>query len=477
LLGSAISCNTRQGGAPSGTALRREQNMGLHYSSVVGAPPDEVFAWHERPGALLRLAPPWQPIRVAQESASLADGRAILRLPGGLRWVAQHSGDDPPRRFVDELVSLPLHWRHTHLFEAAEGGATRVIDDVETPVPGSLLRQTFRYRHHQLAGDLAAHRSAAQRGGRPQAIAVTGSSGLVGSALCAYLSTGGHRVIRLVRRAPRDPSERSWDPERPSPRALDGIDAVVHLAGASIAGRFTEAHKRLVRESRVGPTSALARVMAAMPDGPRVMLCASAVGYYGSERGDELLTEDSARGSGFLAELVEDWEAAAQPAVDAGLRVVHVRTGIVQSARGASLKLLRPLFSLGLGGPLAPGTQWVSWIGLDDLLDVFGRALADDEMVGPLNAVAPSAVTNGEYASTLARVMRRPARLRVPSFGPGVLLGTEGAREMVQASQRVAPARLAATGHVFRHTSLETCLRHQLGHIDVAPYREESGNA
>jgi hypothetical protein len=450
--------------------------MGLHYSSVVDAPLAEVFAWHERPGALLRLLPPWQPIKVAQQAQSLADGRAILQLPGRVRWVAQHSGDDPPHRFVDELVSLPLHWRHTHSFETVDGGATRVIDDVETPVPGSFLRQTFRYRHHQLAGDLAAHRSGAQRSGPLLAIAVTGSSGLIGSALCAYLSTGGHRVIRLVRGAPRDPLERTWDPERTDPRVLEGIDAVVHLAGAPIAGRFTEAHKRLVRDSRVGPTSELARVMAATPDGPRILVCASAIGFYGNQRGDELVTEESGRGSGFLADVVEAWEAAARPAVDAGVRVVHVRTGIVQSARGASLKLLRPLFSVGLGGPLAPGSQWVSWIGLDDLVDVFGRALADDEVVGPLNAVAPGAVTNAEYASTLARVMRRPARLRVPAFGPRMLLGAEGARDMVQASQRVAPARLAAAGHVFRHASLEVCLRHQLGHIDVAPFGEESGD-
>jgi hypothetical protein len=450
--------------------------MGLHYTSIVDAPVAEVFAWHERPGALQRLLPPWQPIKVAQESRSLEDGRAVLRLPGGVRWVAQHSGDDPPYRFVDELVSLPLRWRHTHSFEAMDGPVTRMTDNVETPVPASFLLQTFRYRHHQLADDLAAHRSTARRGGRLLTVAVTGSSGLVGSALCAYLSTGGHRVIRLVRRAPRDPLERTWEPGRPDPRALEDVDAVVHLAGASIAGRFTEAHKRLVRDSRVGPTSELARVMAAMSDGPRVLLCASAIGYYGNDRGDEELTEDSARGSGFLAELVEAWEGAAQPALAAGVRVVHVRTGIVQSARGASLKLLRPLFSAGVGGPLAPGSQWVSWIGLDDLLDVFGRALADDELVGPLNAVAPVPVVNRDYASTLAHVMRRPALLTVPALGPRLLLGAEGAREMVQASQRVKPARLQASGHAFRHPALEACLRHQLGHIDAAPAGEELGN-
>ena len=306
-------------------------------------------------------------------------------------------------------------------------------------------------------------------------MAVTGSSGLIGSALCAYLSTGGHGVIRLVRRPPRDPSERSWDPERPDPGALEGVDAVVHLAGASIAGRFTTAHKRRVRDSRVGPTAALARVMADLPDGPRLLVCASAIGYYGADRGDEELSEESGRGSGFLAELVEDWEAAAAPARAAGVRVVHVRTGIVQSARGASLKLLRPLFAAGLGGPLAPGSQWVSWIDLDDLLDVFGRALADDALAGPVNAVAPLPVTNREYARTLARVMRRPALLPVPAFGPQLLLGAEGAREIVQASQRVIPARLGAVGHVFRHPSLESCLRHQLGHVDTALEGEELG--
>lgn len=451
--------------------------MGLQYSSIVDAPVEDVFAWHERPGALQRLVPPWQPLKVLQESPSLEDGQAVLLLPGRVRWVAQHSGHEPPRRFVDELVSLPLRWRHTHSFDPLPGGMTRVADDVQTPVPGSFLLQTFRYRHHQLADDLAAHTRSAAHGDRAMTVAVTGTSGLVGSALCAYLSTGGHRVIRLVRRAPAHASERVWEPDRPDPASLEDVDAVVHLAGATIAGRFTDGHKRLVRESRVGPTAALARVMAGMPHGPRILLCASAIGYYGSNRGDEVLTEDSSPGTGYLAELVEEWEAATRPAAAAGVRVVNVRTGIVQSARGASLRLLRPLFSAALGGPLAPGSQWVSWIGLDDLLDVFGHALSDDELAGPLNAVAPEPVTNKEYAAVLARVLRRPAVLPVPSFAPQLLLGTEGAREMVQASQRVDPARLTGSGHVFRHPGLEACLRHQLGHIETAPAGEELGSA
>jgi len=454
--------------------------VGLRYSAVVDAPLPDVVAWHERPGAIRRLLPPWQPLGVEREADSLLSGQAVLRLPGGLHWVAQHRALDPGQAgtgdgFVDELTSLPLRWRHTHRFEAADDGSTRVTDTVETPVPGSFLVQTFRYRQRQLAGDLAAHRGAVAQGGRRLTVAVTGSSGLVGTALCAYLSTGGHRVVRLVRREPAHGGERLWVPDHPDPRALAGVDAVVHLAGASIAGRFTPAHKQAVRNSRVGPTASLARAMAGMDDGPRALVCASAIGYYGSDRGDEQLAEDSGPGAGFLAGLVEEWEAAAEPARDAGRRVVHVRTGIVQSARGGSLRLLRPLFAAALGGPLAPGSQWVSWIGLDDLLDVFGRALVDEGLAGPLNAVAPEPVTNARYAATLARVLRRPALLPVPAIGPRLLLGAEGAREMVQASQRVLPTRLDAVGHAFRYPDLEGCLRHELGHDDRPTRGEEMG--
>ena len=451
--------------------------MGMRHSSVIEAPVSELFAWHERPGALHRLVPPWQPIRIVAESSSLRDGKAVLRLPGGVRWVAQHGGYEPPHQFVDELVSLPLRWRHTHSFESLTSSRTRMTDVVDTPVPGSFLTQTFRYRHSQLAADLAAHRVMAELTDRPLTVAVTGSSGLIGTALCAFLCTGGHRVIRLVRRPPRDGGEREWQPHRPDPGALEGTDAVVHLAGASIAGRFTDRHKQEIRDSRVGPTSMLARTMASMSDPPAVLVAASAIGFYGADRGDEALSEEGTRGTGFLAELVADWEAAGQPARDAGVRVVHVRTGIVQSAQGGSLKLLRPLFAAGLGGPVGGGAQWVSWIGIDDLVDVFGQALVDGRLVGPVNAVAPHPVRNREYATTLAHVLRRPSLVPVPAFGPRVLFGAEGASELAQASQRVVPDRLSASGHAFRHPGLEACLRHQLGHLQAPNAGEVASGA
>jgi uncharacterized protein (TIGR01777 family) len=449
--------------------------MAHTFSCTVDAPLDEVFAWHARPGAIVRLMPPWLPVQVAAETASLRDGRAELALPGGLRWVARHdpAAYDPPRRFADELASLPLRaalpWRHIHEFAALTPSATQITDRVVTALPAGFLRPVMGYRHHQLAGDLAAHQWARQLRSEPLTVAITGSSGLVGSALAALLTSGGHRVIRLVRRAPADDSERRWDPDDPDPDLLRGTSALVHLAGASIAGRFTAGHKRSIRASRITPTRRLAELAAATPGGPAVMVTASAIGYYGPRRGDELLTEDSPRGDGFLADVVAGWEAASTPAQDAGLRVVLVRTGIVQSPRGGTLRLLWPLAEVGAGGRLGAGHQWVSWIGIDDLTDVYYRALTDDTLAGPVNATAPHPVRNADYARTLARVLRRPLQLPVPGLGPRLLLGAEGASELAGADQRVSPRRLLRNGHRFRHPELEPALRHLLGRARSRP--------
>lgn len=453
--------------------------MGIEYASVVAHPLDEVFAWHTRPGAMRRLVPPWQPMRVVKETESLADGTAILGLPAGLRWLARHdpAGYDPPYQFRDVLSSdgvmtLPPRvigwWRHTHRFSDAGRGTTRVHDIVDTTVPAWALRSTFAYRHRQLAEDLAAHSDAASAGARGLTVAVTGSSGLVGTALGAFLSTGGHRVIRLVRGDPVNDGERRWVPDQPARDLLDGVDAVIHLAGESIAGRFTAAHRRAVRNSRIEPTRRLAEVAAATGGRLKTFISASAIGYYGYDCGDTVLTEDSPRGDGFLAEVVADWEAATAPAAAAGLRVVRVRTGIVQAAAGGTLKLLRPLFAAGLGGRLGSGQQWLSWIGVDDLLDVYYRAIYDDRLTGAVNAVGPEPVRNSDYTRALAATLRRPALVPVPSIGPRLLLGKQGAAELAEADQRVRPAMLEKLGHRFRQPTVRDALAHQLGR-DPAP--------
>ncbi|MEV0248229.1 TIGR01777 family oxidoreductase [Nocardia sp. NPDC050712] len=451
--------------------------MGIERSSVVPAPLRQVFDWYARPGAFTRLSPPWQPLSLVEEADSLADGRAVLRLPGGLRWIARHDrrAFDPPHRFADELArdglaSLPaalaMRWRHTHEFEAVDDEHTRVIDRVDTPVPAAILNSTFDYRYRQLADDLAAHQEAARHGLGSSTFAVTGASGLVGDALSAFLSTGGHTVLRLVRHRPRTPQERQWDPADPDPGLLDGVDALIHLAGASIAGRFTEQHRRDITDSRLAPTRALAELAART--GLRTFVCASAIGFYGYDRGDETLTEDSARGDGFLADVVAAWEDATRPAAEAGTRVVNVRTGIVQSPRGGTLRLLRPLFATGLGGRIGDGLQWLSWIGIDDLIDVYHRALWDDSLSGPVNAVAPNPVRNTDYTRVLAATLHRPALLPVPAFGPALLLGSQGARELATASQRVSPTRLTAAGHRFRTPDLDAALAHLLGRASAA---------
>ncbi|MGG5173352.1 TIGR01777 family oxidoreductase [Pseudarthrobacter sp. J1738] len=452
--------------------------MGITHSSTVPAPIDEVFAWHSRPGAFTRLAAPWQPVRVLEESTSLRDGQAVMALPGGVRLLAKHNpkGYEPPLKFMDEIggagfaslkVGAAFPWHHSHEFAALNDATTQMTDRVETPASAHFLRPMFIYRHRQLAEDLAVHARAAAAGVKPLTVAMTGASGTVGTALAAFLSTGGHTVVRLVRHRPKNSQERLWDPMNPAPGLLDGVDAVVHLAGESISGRFTTAHKNAIRDSRITPTRLLAEAAAAASAaggfGPKTMVVASAIGYYGPDRGEEELTEDSSRGEGFLAEVVSDWEAATHPASEAGLRVVQVRTGIVQSTRGGVLKLMRPLFEAGVGGRVGSGRQWFAWIDLEDLIDTYHRALTDPAFSGPVNAVAPHVLRNGDYATTLGKVLHRPAVVAVPGFGPRLLLGNEGALELAEASQKVLPAKLLAAGHSFRRPELEASLRHQLG--------------
>jgi uncharacterized protein (TIGR01777 family) len=299
-------------------------------------------------------------------------------------------------------------------------------------------------------------------------VAVTGASGLIGTALTRRLREAGHQVLRLTRSEPTEPDQVRWDPRagRLDPDDLAKADAVVHLAAANIGDklRWTARTKRQLLETRVEGTGLVARTMAELaggPGGPRVLVCASGAHYYG-DRGDEVLTEASSGGRGFLADVVRQWEAAADPARAAGLRVVHLRTGPVQDAAGAGLPKQALMFRLGVGGRFGSGRQWLSWIALDDIAGAYLHALAREDLAGPVNAVAPNPVTNAEFTATLARVLRRVAVVHVPAFAPRLVLG-EFADEMLFTSMRVHPARLLATGYRFRFPELEPALRHTLG--------------
>ncbi|MDR4534767.1 TIGR01777 family oxidoreductase [Glutamicibacter sp. PS] len=444
--------------------------MQISYASSLPVSVDEAFAWHARPGAMTRLLPPWQPVRAVRESQSLASGRAELRLGPGLSWQAKHRPEDfrPGRGFVDELTpeglrAAPLkavNWRHEHLFSPIDQNSCQLEDRITTNLPRRFVEPMLHYRHRVLADDLLAHRRAAEQGLTPRVVAISGASGMIGSALTAFLRTGGHRVIELVRRAPRHGDERQWTPDNPAADLLEGCDAVIHLAGANIFGRFTDAHRKAIAQSRIEPTRRLASCAEA--SGVGVFISASGIAAY--PQGDEPCNEHAPQNAeGFLAQVVRDWEAAARTGESSAMRRVQIRTGLVQTPQGGMLKVLRPIFSLGAGGPIADGSAWQPWIALDDLLDIYHRALWDESLAGPVNASAPHPVRQREYARVLAQVLHRPAIVPVPAFAPKLVLGDEGADQLALASIHAVPGKLLEAGHRFRFTTLRPALEHLLG--------------
>lgn len=290
-------------------------------------------------------------------------------------------------------------------------------------------------------------------------ILISGASGLIGTQLSTHLEHAGHRVIRLVRR-PANANEVSWNPAKGqlNPADIEGVDAVIHLSGASIGGkRWTNSYKKEILESRTLSTNLLARTIASLDKKPAVFLSGSAIGIYGA-RDEAALDEMSALGSSFLADVCKRWESAATPAAEVEIRTVFLRTGIVLTPKGGALKKQLPLFKLGLGGKFAGGRQWQSWITLDDEVRAI-EFLLTAPVSGAVNLTAPNPVTNAEFTSILARVLHRPALLPIPSFGPKLLLGGELADSLLFTGQRVLPSALIASGFSFTHTHLEEALR------------------
>jgi uncharacterized protein (TIGR01777 family) len=454
-----------------------------HFSSSVDLPAtvEQAFAYHERPGALRRLIPPWENVRIEHSDGSLQVGsRVVMRIRAmgvPVRWTAEHTEYDPPHLFVDTQRSGPFtSWVHRHQFAAGNdstpGGGCRLTDDITYQLPAGALGQAvgggavarqlqsmFAYRHAVTAGDLKAFTNAPLA---PSRIGVSGSSGLVGRDLCAFLTLGGHQVEKLVRSETEKPTEiYAWG-DASDCRPLDRLDAVIHLAGYPIAGaRWNDEVKQKIRDSRVKKTRELCQKLAALAHKPSALLCASAIGIYG-DRGDELLDEDSRFGDGFLDDVAREWEQACQPAVEAGIRVVHLRFGLILSPRdGALAKMLLPT-KLGGGGPLGDGNQWWSWIAIDDCVRAIYHCLARTEISGAVNFAAPSPVRNNQFASTLGEVLHRPSFLPMPATLLRTALG-EMADDLLLSSSRVVPRRLQETGFEYQFADLQPALRHLLG--------------
>jgi len=291
-------------------------------------------------------------------------------------------------------------------------------------------------------------------------ILISGSHGLVGTALIKALETDGHEIFRLVRHYPNSEAEIEWSPDRYSIQLarIEGFEAVVNLAGESIAeGRWTDEKKRRIRESRVKGTKLLGDALANLTKPPQTFICASAIGYYGN-RGDETLTESSAPGDDFLAEVCVDWEKATALATEKGIRVVNARFGVILDAHGGALAKMLPPFRMGIGGKIGSGKQWMSWIALDDVVGGLKFALANETLRGAVNFVAPNPVTNSEFTRTLGRALSRPTLFPIPAFGVRLLFGEMG-EALLLGGQRVEPERLKSSGYPFQYSQLESALR------------------
>ena len=440
----------------------------------------ELADWHFRTGAIDRLLPPWEDVEVLERPGAMADGavaRFRMRKFGiGVEWVARHHDVHPGQGFTDTQERGPFRsWVHRHSFLPEGDRASMLEDRVQYELPGGVLgralggsavatdlERMFAWRHQRTRHDL--HHHSAFPGERLR-VAVSGTGGLVGGSLVPFLSTGGHDVRRIVR-GKADPArgDVAWDTRSSTfdARALEGLDAVVHLAGAGIADeRWTAERKREIVSSRVEPTKALARTLATLSRKPRVLVCASAIGWYGDRPAPQRVDEDSAPGGGFLAETCEAWERAADAAREAGIRVVHLRIGIVLSARGGALAKLLPPFRMGLGGAVGTGEQGMSWIDLDDLLGAI-RFVMSVDVHGAVNAVAPEPCSNRDFGRTLGRAIGRPAVAPLPAPAVRAMFGEMGERLLLEGAY-VRPARLRQLGFRWALPDLEAAFRFETG--------------
>lgn len=445
----------------------------------MGCSADALFAWHEREGALARLCPPWEKIEILSASGGIRDGaRVVIRQKMGpfhFDWTVEHRGYVAGKEFRDRQISGPFaEWEHLHRVTSLGPDECELTDQIEYRLPagalgrvagGGMVRrrlaQLFAWRHAITKADLEQRPEQLSRPGR---VLIAGASGLVGRTLVPFLKMHGYEVVRLVRQPTQHADEVSWNPQAGEldPAKIEGVDAVINLSGENLAGgRWTEKRREKILRSRVDATRTLVSAMKRLSKKPAVFISASAVGFYG-DRGDERVTEQSEIGHGFLPDVCLAWETHAAGAQTFGVRTVLARFGVVLTPAGGALAKMLPVFRCGLGGRFGNGSQWMSWITIDDLVAGIYHALTTTSCTGPVNLVSPEPVTNAEFTRTLAGVLRRPAFFRVPALALKILFGRM-AEETLLSGARVVPAKLQETGYRFRHSDLASGLRHILG--------------
>ena len=447
----------------------------IEFSALMPCDSEFLYRWHTMPRAINRLTPPWENVKVIEHPSSIAnDEKVHVKLEGLIDWKLRILDLEEGKSFSDTQVTGPFSsWTHKHSMQTINGKSSLLVERInfKLPIFNSLLnglftkiklKPLFDYRFRTMFNDIQMHYK--NKDIKPMKILITGSSGLVGSSLVDFLSSGGHQVSKLVRHATNKEDEVYWDTEKNEIdlEKLEGFDVIVHLAGENIANkRWSDKQKEKIARSRVDGTNFITEALLKLSSPPSTFICASAIGFYG-DRNDELCDEKSAVGEGFLAETCEQWEQASKGLEEKNIRVVNTRFGIILDPRSGALAKMLPLFKLGAGGDLGDGKQWMSWIALDDVLGVILHCMTNENIFGPVNTVSPNPVTNKEFTKILAKVLRRLAIFPAPGFALKLALG-EMADALLLSSTKVEPLALKETGYDFAYPDLEDALRHMLG--------------
>lgn len=444
---------------------------------------EEAFAWHERPGALERMLPYWDHIEVLERHGSIFNNDTLdLKLKMGLLsfFVSlKHQNYIQNEQFEDIQVKGPFsHWKHTHTFQKSGDKKSKLTDRIEFDLPVKLFSQflsstiveekldkLFAYRHRTLINDLFLHSRYSQK---KLKILITGGSGFVGKELIPFLKAGGHTVIRLSRSVDKAFEKDCvvWNEKSShvqNAELLDNLDAVVHLAGENIAAKkWSEERKRQLIASRVDFTKHLCHMLKNLPHPPKVLVAASGIGIFGSRDYDDILTEESKPGDGFLAKLAREWESASNELRSSGTRVVNLRFGAIISPAGGVLQKLLTPFKLYAGGPIGSGKQMMPWISMVDALGLILFSLTNNNVTEAVNAVSPNALTNEQFSEILAQTLNRPNALRIPELVVEALFGEMG-RELMLSGQHAKPSKALKLGYEFLHSHLHDALTYYLG--------------